>query len=131
MLVFSHCISPQGSVQNEDADDDSVQRLLDADTQSFLTQLIEQQQAGKIQIPAIIGEAMPPEEGQDKTRPLTSDYLIPPDHGHETVYSALTDWIAGNARDIKLMPVQTKKYSGKRGKGKIWLLKGSQVSHFS
>lgn len=104
-----------------------MQQLLEADTRSFVERLLEQQQAGQIQIPEIVGEAMPPQEGQDKTRPLTSDYLVQPEDEYDTVFSALTDYISGKARDLKLMPAQTEKYNGKNNKGKIWLLKGSQV----
>lgn len=114
-----------------DADSDEIEdeaaallMALQAQANQQLMDLLKQQQKGQVCIPQIPGEVMPPDS---QLAPITSDFLIPHRSNYDNIVTALTSYISGDERDLKLEPVQTKTYNGQNGTGLLYLLQGSKV----
>ena len=115
----------QASSSGDDEDEAAnVHGALQAGAKKFYQKLLEQQASGNLRIPSIEGDALPPEE---KLNPMTSDYLIPSEDEFDDIVGAVSDFISGKPRDLKLRQVQAGIYSESNQTGTLHLLKGSKV----
>lgn len=63
---------------------------------------------------------------------MTSDYLIPCEDDFDDIVGAVSNFISGKPRDLKLRQVQAGIYNEGRQTGTLHLLKGSKVqAHFN
>lgn len=115
----------QGSSSSDDDDEAAnLHGALQAGAKKFYRKLLEQQASGNIRIPSIDGDALPPDE---KLNPMTSDYLIPSEDDFDDIVGAVSDFISGKPRDLKLRQVQAGIYNDHSQTGTLHLLKGSKV----
>lgn len=116
----------QGSSSDDDDDDEAanLHGALQAGAKKFYKKLLEQQASGNVEIPSIEGDSLPPDE---KLNPMTSDYLIPCEDDFDDIVGAVSDFISGKPRDLKLRQVQAGIYNEGNQTGTLHLLKGSKV----
>lgn len=115
----------QASSSGDDEDEAAnVHGALQAGAKKFYQKLLEQQASANLRIPSNEGDTLPPNE---KLNPMSSDYLIPSEDEFDDIVGAVSDFISGKPRDLKLRQVQAGIYNESNQTGTLHLLKGSKV----
>ena len=117
----------QGSSSDDDDDDEAanLHGALQAGAKKFYKKLLEQQASGNVEIPSIEGDSLPPDE---KLNPMTSDYLIPCEDDFDDIVGAVSDFISGKPRDLKLRQVQAGIHNEGNQTGTLHLLKAQRYT---
>ena len=88
-------------ISSDDDDDEAVNLhgVLQAGARKFVKQLLQQQASGNIKISSIEGDALPPDA---KLNPISSDYMITCEDDFDNIVGAVSAFISGKPRDLKL-----------------------------